>query len=1119
MFLSKLLSGRNNLNKPKQELLTDAWTSVQRYYETASDPLKDAIELTPIPTCLQNIVKLIQSEEFDYQRANDNLATGPCLEYLLQTRVLEELVEFAKVDTPYGMRVHCLRFFTSLITNVHAQILPERAVHVPLQKIIQSCHRLISHHHEQLAQGLECSEERHSAIAELSLELVRLIHAVFSHFKGSNAALMDLFFERGWCRGLGEKVWRNTGKDAKSRHRRRESVDDKIAWNVFLMPRFDMFTYLLDYMNIPGETSEIAREAMLFALRLLNGDPEYVCYVVEYSGLCEVMAERLALLFVHLPKTIGSFTVSPTSRPVPVRPPSRRVHFSVPAVVATNNLAVAASAHHSFIKKRRKRSPFDADFVRSLEMMADGERIVDEFYSFWELLNDMARVGEKRLTTALTAQLTTTFWHPVICTALSSTYPELAIATTKYTTEMIKSLTDQMLLQSFLVILIGERGGVGKDLEPEVRQIPTSEQEKEPVEEEVEEAAAEEAKDKEEQDSSPKESAANQEETTLRRLLISRMNQEPELLALCTLRLFDTILETYNQFAVYNLVLRNYLDITPDGKYVDEVQEQKKSETFDGNEDKSVTSHDRGDDEVSNADELDTPVAPATNKENQKDPKVRWVVERILSLLPLEDELERMKTPPVSSLITSDHYGHHMRPSQDSMHEKSFSENDTRSFDGSVHSSTSGSASLMVPGNSYDDYFVEAQERLQYGLLARNFWVTPYPPVKTQLDRDRELEDLRGRPKRKSMAFTKQTLIEEDEPLEDETDGNEHVGKAEPKVEKAAEPKLEKAATAGHYEGLFLSVLFDEFAKILEASLERNLIITSILAKIVGIVDRRVEGVLCDLRAIRQGEDGTFYGGVWTLASGRGNRRSLYALLEQITFEALRRAQVVPNFETRISIAKRRGLTTAQIPSAPPKMKESKSLLRSGSGILSGRKSDITRRPSLSQLVFKGSMNQSDPVPPIPQPMPSMSTSVLSDKSKMSQNTIPPPLPSNNSTSTFFQNPRANFTPVTMTNPFAKLSNFVHSYIVLQEFCKEVAAAALVLHSTTFADRELTPMQQVEWLEESEYVSSSDKMKNRMSVMSVQEWRGVDDPDQEERSLEAMGLGGPVGGLVSSSQW
>jgi hypothetical protein len=238
-----------------------------------------------------------------------------------------------------------------------------------------------------------------------------------------------------------------------------------------------------------------------------------------------------------------------------------------------------------------------------------------------------------------------------------------------------------------------------------------------------------------------------------------------------------------------------------------------------------------------------------------------------------------MKSPPVSSLIASEQNGNHLRPSQDSLHEKHVGENaDARSIEGSVHSSTSGSASLMVPGNSYDDYFVEAQERLQYGLLARNFWVTPYPPIKTQLDHERELEHLRGRPKRRSMAISQQTVIEEEEPLDNEKTGQDE--------DVQAEPKVEKPTTAGHYEGFFLSVLFDEFAKILEASLERNLIITSILAKIVGIVDRRVEGVLCDFRAIRQGEDGTFYGGVWTLASGRGNRRSLYALLEQVCQQA-----------------------------------------------------------------------------------------------------------------------------------------------------------------------------------------------------------------------------------------
>lgn len=63
-----------------------------------TDPLKDAVDLTPIPCSLQNIIKLIQAEEVEHQRPSGSLETGPCLEYLLQKRVLEELVEFAKVD-------------------------------------------------------------------------------------------------------------------------------------------------------------------------------------------------------------------------------------------------------------------------------------------------------------------------------------------------------------------------------------------------------------------------------------------------------------------------------------------------------------------------------------------------------------------------------------------------------------------------------------------------------------------------------------------------------------------------------------------------------------------------------------------------------------------------------------------------------------------------------------------------------------------------------------------------------------------------------------------------------------------------------------------------------------
>lgn len=107
------------------------------------------------------------------------------------------------------MRVAVIRFFEKLITNIHAKILPERAVHLPLNKLVVSCHRLIMRHHETAHEDGGASDERNMAINVLSLELVRLIRAVFSHFKGPGVPMMDLFFERGWCRGLGESVWRD----------------------------------------------------------------------------------------------------------------------------------------------------------------------------------------------------------------------------------------------------------------------------------------------------------------------------------------------------------------------------------------------------------------------------------------------------------------------------------------------------------------------------------------------------------------------------------------------------------------------------------------------------------------------------------------------------------------------------------------------------------------------------------------------------------------------------------------------------------------------------------------------------------------------------------------------
>lgn len=523
---------------------------------------------------------------------------------------------------------------------------------------------------------------------------------------------------------------------------------------------------------------------------------------------------------------------------------------------------------------------------------------------------------------------------------------------------------------------------------------------------------------------------------------------------------------------------------------------------------------------------------------------------RVLSLLPLEDELERMKSPPLSSVIPSDSF--------------------TSSVRGQHHDDPNANPYAVVPGNSYDDYFHEAQERFHYALLAKNFWQTPYPPVKTRRDLEREAEDRHGRPVRpvngntstEATAGTSSNDVANDQASITSTNTNNTSKKPET------------------YEGLFLSRIFDQFAKMLELPMEQNLLITSILQKIAGVVDKRMDGVICDWRAVRVGVDGALYGGVWALPSAKSNRRSLYALLEQVTFEALKRAQLVPNFETRISLAKKRGIlpgggtivpslpqntshhtdqhrsqsrrdlhNNSHLPHLPPlHLNTNNSNNNSNNNPASPRTSDHLSRthPNLTKLVFnKGSNSTLMPSSPRSPSSPNATKSAgllplrITRDMGIGGGSAHSPNGSSSPSAVFFQNPqRANTTPITMTNPFAKLSNFVNSYIVLQEFCKELAAVILVRHATNYNEigfvryQEQREMMMIDpgigyahganmhghsqhnWLldevidddeEEMNYKQRNfDKWKNRISVVStLADWRSVRSLDTIDEAITA----------------
>jgi hypothetical protein len=508
-------------------------------------------------------------------------------------------------------------------------------------------------------------------------------------------------------------------------------------------------------------------------------------------------------------------------------------------------------------------------------------------------------------------------------------------------------------------------------------------------------------------------------------------------------------------------------------------------------------------------------------------------------LLPLEDELERMKSPALSTMMARDGSG----------------AGQTTTTTTNSNSSNNGNTQVVVPGNSYDDYFHEARERFQYGVLARSFWQTPYPPIKNRQDVERETEDRKGRPKRpKSMVVGREAARMMNNLSASHLSNSSNSSSGDDLIKRCS-----------NYEGLFLHRLFDLFAKMLESTMEQNLLVTSILQKIAGMVDRRVDGVICDWRAIRVGEDGSLYGGVWTLpTTTTRTRRSLYALLEQVTFEALKRAQLVPNFETRISLAKKRGVSSMgensnnmyyqqqqhhhhqqqqqQQHGAPRStalhLSPSQSTPRESTHF-SSKGGSLSKQPSFSHLVFQHNNKHTAPLPSPPSPTPSKSaitphssnappstessstsassssddplttaaagTIASSKVDPISRTTSTPPLPARLDLSTttlqqnisshhdptaspshlFFQQ-KANATPVTMTNPFAKLSNFVHAYIVLQEFCKEIAAVILVRHATDYPDEAMPHVQQQQQQQMGgSSLSSAAAMMNRQKMMAA----------------------------------
>uniref|UniRef100_A0A8C3KEX5 Family with sequence similarity 160 member B2 n=1 Tax=Calidris pygmaea TaxID=425635 RepID=A0A8C3KEX5_9CHAR len=133
--LGALLQQAVETREPSVDLLeafTEHWKGITGYYLEATDESVPARQ-TDIPWRLKQMLDILVYEE--KQRPVGE--AGPCLEYLLQHKVLETLGTLGKAEYPPGMRQQVLLFFSRVLGQMQHPLLHYLNVHRPVQKLLQ----------------------------------------------------------------------------------------------------------------------------------------------------------------------------------------------------------------------------------------------------------------------------------------------------------------------------------------------------------------------------------------------------------------------------------------------------------------------------------------------------------------------------------------------------------------------------------------------------------------------------------------------------------------------------------------------------------------------------------------------------------------------------------------------------------------------------------------------------------------------------------------------------------------------------------------------------------------------------------------------------------------------
>ncbi|XP_067208957.1 FHF complex subunit HOOK interacting protein 2A isoform X2 [Linepithema humile] len=103
------------------------------FYVSHLTDCKVPVQNTSIPRHLDVLLEILLREE------KEENEPGPCLEYLLQHKLLDLLATLACAETPPGMRTICLAFLRKFLGRSKYPLLHHTSIYAPIQRLVTLC--------------------------------------------------------------------------------------------------------------------------------------------------------------------------------------------------------------------------------------------------------------------------------------------------------------------------------------------------------------------------------------------------------------------------------------------------------------------------------------------------------------------------------------------------------------------------------------------------------------------------------------------------------------------------------------------------------------------------------------------------------------------------------------------------------------------------------------------------------------------------------------------------------------------------------------------------------------------------------------------------------------------